>query len=270
MGSETTAAPIRLAILEADTPVPGVQAKYGSYGGVFTHLFERACAALAPAPQPLASVLALSAHDVVRDPSAYPDPEAVDAVLISGSKYSAYENDEWIVRLVQYTRRCLETGRVRVVGVCFGHQIVGRALGAEVARNVRGWEISVTQCELSDEGKKIFGLEKLAIHQMHRDAVFTLPPGAVALARTDVCAIQSMYAPGRFLTVQGHPEFTADMVSEILEMRRYGGILGQDIFEDGMRRVSDKQDGVKVAQAFLRFLRDEKLSELEVQNSSST
>ncbi|KAI6085767.1 class I glutamine amidotransferase-like protein [Hypoxylon rubiginosum] len=255
MASESPA-PIRLAILEADTPVPGVKAKYGSYGGVFTYLFERACASLTPSPQPLSSVLQLSTHDIVNDPSAYPDPESIDAVLISGSKYSAYETEDWIERLVQYTRRCLEGGRVRVVGVCFGHQIVGRALGAEVARNVRGWEISVTQCELSDEGKKVFGLEKLAIHQMHRDAVFSLPPGAVALARTDVCAIQSMYTPKRFLTVQGHPEFTADMVSEILEMRRYGGILGQDVFEDGMRRVAEKQDGVVVAQAFLRFLRE--------------
>lgn len=161
MGSESSPAPIRLAILEADTPVPGVQAKYGSYGGVFTHLFERACASLSPKPQPLTSVLRLSAHDIVNDLEAYPDPETIDAVLISGSKYSAYEDEEWIVRLVRYTRRCLEGGRVRVVGVCFGHQIVGRALGADVARNVRGWELSVTQCELSDEGKKIFGVEKL-------------------------------------------------------------------------------------------------------------
>ncbi|KAI0161834.1 class I glutamine amidotransferase-like protein [Hypoxylon sp. FL1284] len=255
MASET-AAPIRLAILEADTPVPGVEAKYGSYGSVFTYLFERACAGLAPSPRPLSSVLQISAHDVVSgDPAtAYPDPDTLDAVLVSGSKHSAFENDAWIERLVAYVRRCLEGGRVRVVGVCFGHQIVGRALGATVARNVRGWEISVTQCDLSDEGKKLFGLEKLAIHQMHRDAVFSLPPGAVALARTDVCAIQSMYQPGRLLTVQGHPEFTADMVEEILELRRSAGIIGQDLFEDGMRRVADQQDGVAVAQAFLRFL----------------
>lgn len=159
MGSEYIP-PIRLAILEADTPVPGVKAKFGSYGGVFKHLFERACASLDP-PQPLPAQLQLSSHDIVNDLSAYPDPETIDAILITGSKYSAYENDEWIERLVQYTRRCLEGGRVRVVGVCFGHQIVGRAMGAEVGKNIRGWEISVTEHELTDEGKKLFGVEKL-------------------------------------------------------------------------------------------------------------
>lgn len=152
--------PTRLAILEADTPLPGIKAKYGSYGGVFTHLFERACASLNP-PQPLPALLELSSHNIVNDLNAYPDPETIDAILISGSKFSAYENDEWIIRLVQYTRRCLEGGRVRVIGVCFGHQIVGRAMGADVGKNTRGWELSVVDHNLTEDGKKILNVEKL-------------------------------------------------------------------------------------------------------------
>ena len=163
MGSLGTPAPVRLAILETDTPVPGIQAKYGSYGGVFTHLFERACGALDP-PQPLPSQLQLSFHDVVHDPTSHPDPESIDAVLITGSKASAFENVDWIVRLVQYVKLLLEGGRVRVIGVCFGHQIVGRALGAKVDRSVRGWELSVVEVDLTEEGKQFFGLEKMVSH----------------------------------------------------------------------------------------------------------
>ncbi|KAI0128189.1 class I glutamine amidotransferase-like protein [Hypoxylon sp. NC0597] len=254
MGSEYIP-PARLAILEADTPVPGVKAKYGSYGGVFRNLFERACATLNP-PQPLSAQLDLSYHDIVNDLDAYPDLEAIDAILISGSKYSAYENDEWILRLVDFTRRCLESGRVRVIGVCFGHQIVGRAMGADVGKNDRGWELSVTEHKLTDEGKRLFGMDKISIHEMHRDVVFNLPQGVTKLAHTDVCDVQGMYEPRRLLTVQGHPEFTGDMVREILEMRRYGGIISKDLFEDGMRRVNNKHDGVAVARAFLRFLHE--------------
>lgn len=47
--------------------------------------------------------------------------------------------------------------RVRVIGVCFGHQIVARALGAKVGRNRRGWEASVTSVHLSSKGKELFG-----------------------------------------------------------------------------------------------------------------
>lgn len=255
MGSLGTPAPVRLAILETDTPVPGIQAKYGSYGGVFTHLFERACGALDP-PQPLPSQLQLSFHDVVHDPTSHPDPESIDAVLITGSKASAFENVDWIVRLVQYVKLLLEGGRVRVIGVCFGHQIVGRALGAKVDRSVRGWELSVVEVDLTEEGKQFFGLEKMRIHQMHRDAVLELPNGVTNLAQTNVCSTQAFYIPKRMISVQGHPEFTGDMVREILGIRHDGKIISEDTYQDGIRRVDDKHDGVAIAKVFMRFLRD--------------
>ncbi|KAI1133239.1 putative class I glutamine amidotransferase [Nemania abortiva] len=253
MGSQSTNAPIRLAILEADTPIPPIKAKYQSYGGVFTNMFKRACASLSH-PVSLDSQLALSSYDIVSDPTAYPDPETIDAILITGSKYNAFDDDEWIVRLVEFTKSCLDGGRIRVIGVCFGHQIIGRALGAELGRNTRGWEVSVVEHELTDDGKRVFGLEKMSIHQMHRDAVLSFPPGVVQLAKTDVCANQAMYVPGRLISVQGHPEFTEDMVRELLNMRKYGGIITDEIYQGGMNRVGDRQDGVAVAQAFLRFL----------------
>lgn len=160
MGSQGNNVPIRLAILEADIPVPNVQAKYKSYGGVFTYMFERACASL-PSPVPIESMLTLSAHNIVNDMDAYPDPETIDAILITGSKHDAFASEEWIERLTNYTRNCLEGGRIRVIGICFGHQIIGRALGAQLGRNTRGWEVSVVEHELTEEGKKVFGLEKM-------------------------------------------------------------------------------------------------------------
>ncbi|KAJ8129792.1 hypothetical protein O1611_g3837 [Lasiodiplodia mahajangana] len=238
MGSQNTNAPIRLAILEADTPIPAIKAKYHSYGGVFTHMFKRACASFSH-PVSLESQLALSSYDIVNDTTAYPNPETIDAILITGAKYNAFDKDEWIVRLVEFTKSCLDGGRIRVIGVCFGHQIIGRALGAELGRNTQGWEVSVVEHELTDDGKRVFGLEKM---------------GVVQLAKTDVCANQAMYVPGRLISVQGHPEFTEDMVRELLNMRKYGGIIADDVYQDGINRVGDRQDGVAVAQAFLRFL----------------
>lgn len=145
--------PLRLAILEADTPVPRAHERYKGYFGVFKHLFERAVA-----PAPLESVVTLTGHDVVGDPASYPPLDEVDAVLITGSKHNAFDDDGWIVALVDYTRRALATGgRVRVVGVCFGHQIVARALGTPVGRSDAGWEVSITETRLTDEGRELFG-----------------------------------------------------------------------------------------------------------------
>lgn len=47
------------------------------------------------------------------------------------------------------------------VGICFGHQIVARALGGECVPNGGRWEVGVTPLELTDLGKEIFGVEEL-------------------------------------------------------------------------------------------------------------
>ncbi|KAI3393681.1 hypothetical protein diail_3818 [Diaporthe ilicicola] len=259
MGSVPLSGPFRLAILVTDEPLPSVAAKLGGFDNIFTSLLRAACESLDP-PRTLESELEISAHDVVAgDPdtgTTYPDPQSIDAVLITGSKHSAYADDDWIVRLTAYTRRLLDEGRVRVLGVCFGHQIVARALGARVARSPSGWELSVTQVELTEEGKRVFRAEDLKIYQMHRDAVMEYQPGVIPLACTEQCPIQAMYIPRLLLTVQGHPEFSQFIMSEFLQARHQAGKIRDGPFQDAKMRMMDEHDGVLVAQTFLRFLRE--------------
>ena len=44
------------------------------------------------------------------------------------------------------------------MGVCFGHQIVGRALGVGVGRSETGWEMSVCGVELTGRGREVLGV----------------------------------------------------------------------------------------------------------------
>lgn len=89
---------------------------------------------------------------------------------------------------------------------------------------------------------------------MHRDIVFDLPPEVEQLAYTEKCAQQGMYVAKRLISVQGHPEFNEEIMNEILELRHEAGIFDDATFKDGMERANKYQDGVVVAQAFLRFL----------------
>lgn len=152
--------PLRLAVLEADTPQPQTRERIGTYTHVFTQLFQGACDIATP-PKRLADELAISGHGIVDDLDAYPALDDVDAILISGSRHNSFDSDPWILRLVEYTQAALATGRVRVIGVCFGHQILSRALGCKVGRNAKGWEVAVTDVNLTPEGKKVFGMEKM-------------------------------------------------------------------------------------------------------------
>lgn len=155
-----TPPPLRLAILEADKPQPQTRDRYGGYTGLFTSLLSDAAATLSP-PETVLQGLSVTGFDIVHDLHTYPSLDDIDAVLITGSHHTAHDNDPWIIRLVDFARRAIATGRVRVVGVCFGHQIVGRAMGARLGRSDKGWEISVTEVNLTDKGRDIFGLNRM-------------------------------------------------------------------------------------------------------------
>lgn len=252
MGS---AAPLRLAILEADTPQPQTRDRYGGYTGVFTALLNAAANSLKP-PQKLDEIVTIKGYDVVNELHSYPALEDIDAILITGSRHTAFDNDPWIVKLVEYTKKAIETDRVRVVGICFGHQIIGRAAGAKLGRSDKGWEVAVTEVDLTAKGKEIFGLDKMRIHQMHRDIVFEFPPNSIPLGSNAICEVQAFYSPGRYISVQGHPEFTEEIISEVLFNRHTVGIFSDELYADAMKRAPIPHDGVAIARAFLKFIRE--------------
>lgn len=66
-----------------------------------------------------------------------------------------------------------------------------------------------------------------------------------------------MYAKNRLITVQGHPEFTGDIVSELLENRHDKGIFDDKMYKEGMERVRKHHDGVAVGAAFIKFVLEE-------------
>lgn len=92
---------------------------------------------------------------------------------------------------------------------------------------------------------------------MHKDIVYGFPSGTAPLASTSLCENQGMYIENRIISVQGHPEFTHDIEEEIIEMRYQGGIFTEELYKDAKRRLVDRDDGIVVAQAFLRFLLEE-------------
>lgn len=55
----------------------------------------------------------------------------------------------------------LQTPHIKVIGVCFGHQIIGRALNAPVQLNDMGWEMAVLPVELAPAGKALLGKDQL-------------------------------------------------------------------------------------------------------------
>lgn len=152
----TSQRPLRIAVLECDTPQPQTRARFGSYTGLFTALLQQASSSSSSSTS--STDLHITGHDVVNNLYSYPSLDEVDALLLTGSRHTAYDNDPWILKLVDFTKRAL-AANCRIVGVCFGHQILGRAVGTGVGKCEKGWEVAVTDVSLTEKGKELFGLD---------------------------------------------------------------------------------------------------------------
>ena len=79
--------PLRIAVLECDTPLERTRHEYGGYGGVFKSLLTSGAAALSKETSSDSVKLDISTYDVVNTES-YPSLDNVDAVLLTGSRES--------------------------------------------------------------------------------------------------------------------------------------------------------------------------------------
>ena len=72
-----------------------------------------------------------------------------DAYLITGSPCSVNEGHLWIEKLQQFVRDCLVSQK-KLVGICFGHQLIASALGGTVKRRRDGWLLGAESFDIVD------------------------------------------------------------------------------------------------------------------------
>lgn len=89
---------------------------------------------------------------------------------------------------------------------------------------------------------------------MHRDEVLVASRQVELLGSTAACVNQGMYDYRRLFTIQAHPEYDEDIVTEILQIRYGKGMISERAFHDAMERAKLPHDGIVVGEAFLRFL----------------
>jgi GMP synthase (glutamine-hydrolysing) len=135
------------------------------------------------------------------------DPERYDAVMVFGGAMHAdhEERHPWLRAEKALLRRLLDRN-VPLLGVCLGAQLVAEAAGA-TARRASSPEIGWHDVEVIPEAATDSVLGPLAprftAFQWH-SYEFTLPPGATALARSDV-SLQA-FRLGNAMGIQFHAE----------------------------------------------------------------
>lgn len=163
------------------------------------------------------------------------DPREFDMVVSLGSEFAAY--DDSIPWLEREKRLLLESVQadVPVLGICFGGQLLARALGGRSFRGERseiGWlPIRTREPSLISEGPWF---------QWHFDT-FTPPPGSTLIAESAVGP--QAYAIGRSLGLQFHPEVTPEIMDSWVAAYRHEldqeGVDPDQLLEYTNRRSND-------------------------------
>lgn len=196
-----------LAILTTGLPVPRAFERSG-------HFFDMIRGALGDALPEL-----VENHDATTA-ERLPAPEEVSGVIVTGSPARVATRDPWMLRIEEQLRRYTAAG-TPVFGICFGHQLLGNALGGAAGPNPNGREIGTERMAVVAQDELFTGIDDEPIVMMtHLDSVTQLPPGAISLASTRLEPNAAIRFAPRVWGVQFHPEMDALLIGDYIEDRR--------------------------------------------------
>ena len=153
-----------------------------------------------------------------------PDPKGWSGVILSGSVLSVTDREPWMAPLGEWALEAARGG-TPVLAICFGHQLVGEALGGRVVLNEEGLEVGTVGVEIAEEarGEALFaGLPAtIAVQASHSWIVEELPPGTTLLCGNVNTAIQGFSWGENLRALQFHPELTSSAARRLIEVRGY-------------------------------------------------
>ncbi|MEM8560935.1 MAG: GMP synthase [Pseudomonadota bacterium] len=234
---------MKIGILKTDEVRPEWVSRFGEYSDMFIDLL-----------QSVEPTLSFAVYDVEHEhyPAAI---DEVDAYLMTGSKSSVYEDKPWIAKLAEFVRE-LDRRRKKLIGICFGHQMVAQALGGETQKSPKGWGVGLHTYQFDeapgwhDQGKMDFD-----ILVSHQDQVLATAEGAKVLAGSDFCENAVCQVGNHILTFQGHPEFVPAYSRKIMDLRRE--LIGEETYEKGVSSLATPPERERVARWIWNFLRED-------------
>lgn len=231
---------LRICILETDVLRPELVDQYQGYGRMFEHLFTH---------QPIAAEFHV--YNVVN--GHYPDDDEVfDAYLVTGSKADSFGDDPWITTLKAFLLERYKRGD-KLLGVCFGHQLLALLLGGRSERAHQGWGVGIHRYVMAAKAPWMSPqVEELTLLISHQDQVTQLPENATVIASSDFCPYAAYHIGDQVLCFQGHPEFIHDYSRALLELRQQH--LGPEVYSKGVASLDQQHQGTTVAEWMMRFV----------------
>ncbi|MDD5337481.1 MAG: GMP synthase subunit A [Candidatus ainarchaeum sp.] len=168
-------------------------------GSQYTHLIKRNCRDMDQE-----SVIMNNRNGTLEDVESMKP----DKIIMSGGPSSVFtpeEKDRLTMKIVKAVwERKID---VPLLGVCWGHQMIGYVLGGKVAKGASA-EYGFAKITVDNEDLIFRGMPReFNAWVSHFDEVKEAPPDFEALAHSDTCKIEAMRHKNRdIFSVQFHPE----------------------------------------------------------------
>ncbi len=235
---------MQLTIIETGTIPVDVEGDYPPYPKMFADLIGAADEALS-----FTSVSPVTGE-------ALPDPATLDALLITGSPASVYDDEVWIGELLDFIRAAANAGTPQI-GICFGHQALAQALGGKVEKAPQGWGIGRHAYEIVQPQDWMGGKlpEQISLNVSHQDQVMHVPDHAQIILRSDFCPAAGLaYTDSPAISFQGHPEFSNAYAAALYNARK-GKVFSDADVTAALASMHGASDAGLIAQWMARFLR---------------
>lgn len=171
--------------------------------------------------------------------------------IISGSPLGVYDEPLWIHQLGEFVRNCHQR-KQKMIGICFGHQLIAHFLGGKTEKSKKGWGVGVRTFNIIRTKPWMTPpLKKVSLLFSHQDQVVKLPPTAELLAEDEFCPHQMFSIEDHIFCLQGHPEFTPAFVRDRLNSR--ASELSQQSYDKALESLNGKTHVIEIAQWLKRF-----------------
>ncbi len=187
-------------------------------------------------------------------------PDACGAYLITGSSAGVYDPLPWIAPLEAFLRAA--RGRARIVGICFGHQVMAEAFGGRVEKAAAGWGLGLHRYALrqrapwmdagDDAAGADFARDDVAVAASHQDQVIVPPPDATVLGGNAFTPHGIIAYGDDALSFQFHPEFETAFAAALVERKRPH--LGAAATDRALASLDAPHDAARVAGWIRRFV----------------
>lgn len=180
------------------------------------------------------------------------DPSEFTGCIVTGSAAGVYEDHAWIPQLTSWLQGAL--GQTRLLGICFGHQIMAHAFGGRVEKVDKGWGVGLHTYDVASHEPWMHPrADKIAIAVSHQDQVVSIPQQARVIARCDFTPFAGLAYGADAISFQCHPEFQPAYAAALTELRRGKRIPDALVDEalESLKRPNDRAILTAWVRAFL-------------------